>query len=246
MALSFGVSKYLRFESPGDVAGNPLSVAFWYYPDVTTPSVDNWLLRGGYSSGVYHFLLDTVLNQSGQLRFRIGYNTASLVHTTISDSYTSGRWNHVLVTWDGTQNASGVTIYVDGTSVSSSYLFDGIGTQYDSLWYWDLSHNTVTVGLEGKLAEGGVWARVLGAGERASLAAGYSPLFFPKDLVFAPPLVREAVDPISGRIGSAGVTPPTAFAHPPCLRPAGSLAVGRPGSGAGPRVPWHLFTGSAV
>jgi hypothetical protein len=246
MALAFGISKYLRFETPGDVAGNPLSVAFWFYPDVTTPSVDNWLLRGGYSGGVYCFRLETVPSQPGQLRFRVGYSTSSLVHDTSSNSYTSGRWNHVLVTWDGTQNASGVTIYVDGSAVSSSFLFDGAGTQYGSLWYWDLGHNTLTVGLEGKLAEGGVWTRVLAAGERASLAAGYSPLLFPKGLVFAPPLVRDAVDPISGQVGSASVTPPAAFAHPPCLRSAGPLAVGRAGSGAGSRVPWHLFTGSAV
>jgi hypothetical protein len=238
MALAFGIDKYLRFDSPGDVAGNPLSIAFRFHPDGTSPVVDNWILRGGHSSGLYCFRVDTVIGQAAQLRFRVGFDGGSLVHTTASNSYTPGRWNHVLVAWDGTQNASGVTFYVDGSGVSSSYLFDGVGTQYDSLWSWDLSANGPTLGLGGKLADLGVWTRVLDAGEKAALVLGYPPLWFQRELCFAPPLVRDGVDPVSGRSGVPGyLTPPEPFAHPPGIRRAGPLVLGRPGGGpSSPRL----------
>lgn len=247
MALAFGISKFLRFDSPGNVAGNPLSVAFRFYPDATTPAVDNWILRAGHSSGVYCVRVDTVIGQAAQLRFRVGFDEGSLVHTTASNSYAAGRWNHVLITWDGTTNASGVTISVDGAAVPSSFLFDGLGSQFDSLWSWDLGANGPTFGLEGKLADLGVWTRVLDAGERAALVLGFSPIWFQRELRFAPPLVRDGVDPVSGRVGEPSYgTPPEPFAHPPAIGRAGPLILGRPGGSNGdPASPTPPFRTAA-
>lgn len=231
MAIAFGISKNLRFESPGDVAGNPLSIAFRIHPGAMVPVADNWVLRGGQSADVFSFCLDTVVGEAARLRFRVGFDSRTLVHTTASDSYIPGCWNHVLLTWDGTQNASGATFYVDGSSASVYYLVDGRGSQFDSAWCWDLKPDGTSVEPDCGLADLGVWTRVVDADERAALARGFSPLWFQEGLCFAPPLVRDGVDPVSGRLGQPGVfPPPVPVAHPPGIRRAG-LFLGRPGGG---------------
>jgi hypothetical protein len=39
-----------------------------------------------------------------------------------------GIWQHLVVTWNGTNSASGVKVYVNGVSVASAFTSDGIGS----------------------------------------------------------------------------------------------------------------------
>ena len=71
----------------------------------------------------------------------------------------------------------------------------------------------------GYLAEVGMWSRVLSADERAALAAGYSPLFFPIGLRHYAPLIRDPVDRVTGAAGTLDGT--AVVDHPRIIYPAG-------------------------
>jgi hypothetical protein len=56
---------------------------------------------------------------SNQIGFAVDYDGTDLVRTSAADAITLGSWHHVVVTWDGTNNATNVLMYVDGTAVGS-------------------------------------------------------------------------------------------------------------------------------
>ncbi len=56
-----------------------------------------------------------VYNSAGKIAFFANTAAGATVFFVETDSlYNDGRWHHVVVTWDGTTNANGVKIYVDG------------------------------------------------------------------------------------------------------------------------------------
>lgn len=58
------------------------------------------------------------LTSGGKIRFILVSSTGvSLFSVTTTLSYNDGNLHHVAATWDGTTNANGVTIYIDGLSV---------------------------------------------------------------------------------------------------------------------------------
>lgn len=90
----------------------------------------------------------------------------------------------------------------DGTITIGAY-DDGSGE------YWD-----------GKIAEFGVWNRILSAAEADILGKGFSPLFIPRGLVFYAPLVGKyspEIDIVGG--GSGTITGATAASHPRIIYP---------------------------
>ena len=84
------------------------------------------------------------------------------------------RWQHVVATWDGSQDGSNIHLYVDGVPVDGSAV-DGSGSAFDD------SGTPLTVGnragdlargFNGGIDEVQVYNRVLTASEIHSLASG--------------------------------------------------------------------------
>ena len=90
----------------------PLTVIVWMKED--SSSTNQGILFGrrtaSFVDGVWH------LREFGTeaLQFVAGTSMDDLDVQTDNSSYALGKWNHVAVTWDGTDQASGVHIYVNG------------------------------------------------------------------------------------------------------------------------------------
>ena len=91
---------------------------------------------------------------------------------------TTGAWIQFTITWTGAINSyAGVHIYKNGTELSYSVNTNGASeTTHSGSWslggrIYDDTRNLA----DGKIAQVGVWNRVLTAGEIANLAAGYAP-----------------------------------------------------------------------
>lgn len=74
-----------------------------------------------------------------------------------------------------------------------------------------------TLNFNGRLAEIGVWDRILAADERAALAAKFSPLFFRRGLRFYTKLHTPSIDVVAGRTPTFDGT--TVIKHPPIIYP---------------------------
>ena len=224
-----------------DPAEQPQTIAFWLYPLETTS-----ILRPvfGVRSSERPVFTESVsivfLHSSGRLGFQTGYDTTDLYRISTASAIGINQWHHVAATYDGTTSASGVALYVDGNAaeIDTDSDQDGVGTALagDESWYLDGTFDV-------RVAEGALWNRILGDAAIATLANRFSPLAMPRSLKWAPPLVRGPRDPISGTPG--GATGATVVAHPPIIYP-GRPQLGPHGLTATTKVPWHLFTGSAV
>lgn len=69
------------------------------------------------------------LANTNAIEFTITYSTQSLLVLSSNNSISMGAWQHVIATWDGTTNATGVHIYVNGREVTYQTQTDASGTR---------------------------------------------------------------------------------------------------------------------
>ena len=154
---------------------------------------------------------------------------------TPTSSLTLDQWVDIILTYDGGATTNDPLIYLDGVSQTITQL---VGDPTGSL---DTNADAYVIGnrgnddardFNGKLAEFAIWDRILGAGEIAALAAGFSPLFIPNSLVSYCPLVRNMIDLKNGAITDDATAE---FPHPriiyPSLAQLSHLAAIAPASG---------------
>ncbi|MDQ5961468.1 MAG: hypothetical protein QG581_389, partial [Patescibacteria group bacterium] len=69
------------------------------------------------------------MSNSGNIKFEKGYSTTLFSVSSRASSIELNKWQHVLVTWDGSENASNTHIYING--IESNYLVrnNGVGTK---------------------------------------------------------------------------------------------------------------------
>lgn len=139
---------------------------------------------------------------------------------------TTGVWYNLVATDGGAfTDHTDIHLYRDGVEES----YDGTNTQngsgseeaHDGPWMLAARSGANTRGINGKLAEIGVWDRVLTASEVAILAKRYSPLFIPSGLVWYAPIMGKNSperDIVGGDSGT--LTGTTAFAHPRIIYPS--------------------------
>ncbi len=173
----------------------PDTMALLFYVEWTDP---NWQL------GI------SITQDAGDWAFRQSNNDPGIINAQ----------HHLLYTWSGANTQAGIKIYLDGSEVGYSEGGDGGGnlTAFNGPWSLGGRNFDNIRNLDGIMAATGFWNRVLGAGEISSLAAGYSPRFFPNGLQFAPDLVRSYFDPISGAAGTLDGT--TVVPHPRIIYPS--------------------------
>jgi hypothetical protein len=89
---------------------------------------------------------------------------------------TIGTWIHVLATGNGELLSGSVAIYKNGSPVTISFT-NGSGSETAHTGKWSLGGRIYsdTRNLNGKIAQVGVWSRVLNGTEIANLAAGQAP-----------------------------------------------------------------------
>ncbi|MCP4594991.1 LamG-like jellyroll fold domain-containing protein, partial [Neptuniibacter sp.] len=159
---------------------SPVTCVVWSYPD--TPGENNiGTFYNKVDVGETYFRLR---DADHKLEFDRDHVDGDLFVVTAASQYVEDQWQHFAVTWDGTVNATGVHIYVDGEEVSSyGTQTDGSGaikTDADGNLYIG-NRNGQVRHFDGNMAEFALFDRVLTQNEiQAIIARGLqgSPTLF--------------------------------------------------------------------
>lgn len=219
MARDFdGTDDRIDWASVFTTSGQALTIAAWAWIDVLTPATASVLFCGSASGGN----AGTLFLQTGGVNGRITFNrlgSTTKVRTTV-DTVGIGSWNHWLVTDDGSLTAANAHIYFNGTEPSYATTTNG-ATETAANSTWALGGLPVAAGnnWNGRLAEVGVWNRVLTAGEIALLARAFAPSFITPGLRFYCPVGGRSTE--INRFGAASTTTvgTTYLEHPRVIYP---------------------------
>lgn len=203
----------------------PFSVAFWIW----VTSYDSTFRRayakntgtlGSSHSAVY--VVDSTISATGvnALIWEASLWGTSNGNWEITGPST-GVWAHYCVTYAYSSTADNPTIYLNGSSVSvneNGTPSGSLGSESEDLTIGNRSASGRA--LNGRVAEFGMWGRILSSGEVAILANGHAPTFVGNGLVFYAPLIGSQ-SPEVNRYGASGtVTDSTAATHPRIIYPA--------------------------
>lgn len=109
-------------------------------------------------------------NSSGRFGFEKSYATTVLSRVSLNGAISYNRWQHVLVTWDGSATATNIHIYVDGTEVSYQSAQDGVGSKVsDAANSISINDGVSSREFDGKIDETRLYNRILSAAEITDL-----------------------------------------------------------------------------
>lgn len=134
------INASLEFDGTDDQvsAGSPallddmsaFSISAWIYPQTPGESSRGVIIskvNGPPANGWFFRIAPGTTNA---LNFAVDYQTADLSKTTAASAINLNTWNHVVATWDGLTDASGVHLYVNGVETTySGTPTDGSGTR---------------------------------------------------------------------------------------------------------------------
>lgn len=189
MSFNFdGLDERLDWASIQTLTGTAVSISLWLYWDADTASGFQYLfcIQNVDDTARSLYLMswmNTAVSRAIGF-YRIG--TTNLQRYTLGNAFPATQWVHILATHDGViTTASSAHIYINGSEVTYAQTLNG-ATETAPSGKWCLGGRTYsdTVNLDGKLAEIGVWDRVLNSGEIANLAGGHAPSLIPTDLIY--------------------------------------------------------------
>lgn len=145
-----------------DFGDAPFTLSCWVNPDGFPNEMRLWSTQYASLSGSHFLSLDT----SGRVRLFCANATGAHldVRSAIADALSSGAWQHVCVTVDGTNTAAGVVVYIDGEAVSGyDTAVDGGGAQRATDHVWSLGGREAidTVNFDGVMSDFRAWSREL-------------------------------------------------------------------------------------
>ena len=200
----------------------PISLSFWFQADVDNLSQYLFNLNNATNDGQG---LTVYLSNPGRINFTQKGATSTFVSSNDNAFPVDSSWHHFCVTTDGGLTASNITMYVDGSALSNRINQNGT-TRIASTGDWIIGGRWVGDNdrtFDGGLSDFGFWDNVkLSVAEVTALSQGVSPkLIKPDDLVFAPDLRRETVDPIFGGIST--ITGTTIVSGPSIIQPSSQI-----------------------
>jgi len=220
MARNFnGSTDRIDYASAFDTTGQAITISLWAQFDQPTPGSSSYMFNSASSGGGPGLLLYVPAATNAIQFFRNG-SGSQLDKTTTTGLFTNTGWYHILATHDGVMTThSSVHIYINGTEPSYGGGTNG-SSEVTSNSGFELGGRSSddARNFDGRLAEIGVWNRVLAAGEIAALAARCAPSFFPRTLKFYPNLIQSPNGAWGiARTGTLDGT--TVVAHPPMRYP---------------------------
>ncbi len=199
----------------------PQTFSAWIFSDNSVTGDERLFCEHISGNGAY-----SLLNQLGvnnHLEIVINTTNLTLKSYTNNAQFPSGVWFHYFWTWDGSLTAANVHQYVNNVEVSYVTQDNGSGTVEAPAGSWSFGYIPADSNFDGGLAEAGWWDRVLSADERKSLSKGFAPGCIPRGLKFAPDLIRNQREPISGQAGTLDGT--TVRDHPRIINPFPSQSI---------------------
>ena len=148
---------YANIWNPTDQAQ---TIAFWIYPD--SVSVDQYFLAlhasgdGGLAYIFWHGSADIVA-------FTVITSGEDLRQLANAGQLTTGSWQYLCVTWDGSKIATNVHIYINGSEVSYVTTANGTGTSVSATGSHSIGGRIFddARNYNGRMANLGWWNRIL-------------------------------------------------------------------------------------
>jgi hypothetical protein len=97
----------------------------------------------------------------GHLAFSLVHDTTSRLDVESVRPIESHRWQHVVVTYDGSGRASGVRLYIDGASDEARVINDALDGSIDVSEPLMIGDGTPNAGMKGTIDESRIYGRVL-------------------------------------------------------------------------------------
>jgi hypothetical protein len=144
---------------------DPFSVSAWVKTSSATyQSVVNKILNSSPYTG-YQFAVKSDGNIQADL-----VGTGTLRKYTTSANVSNGSFHHIVWTYDGSTNASGVKFYVDGSEVTSTTTsYDNLSTSISNSDPFCIGMNPPAVPFTGNIDDVSVWNKELSASEVTEL-----------------------------------------------------------------------------
>ena len=206
-----------RIDFGNEVYTAARTVSVWFYldaVDTTDRRLWDWATAA--------VLVDNPRVNSTRFGISIGFTTTNGSWDIAVPS--TGAWINLIFTMAGSADTDNPIVYYDGVSQTVTESTTPSGS-YDSssaaLLIGNRAENDRA--MDGALAEIGRWNRVLTAGEIATLAKGFSPLFITNGLIQYIPLIGKNSPETDYKAGTTGtVTGAVADPHPRIIYPSSS------------------------
>ena len=227
MSLVLNGSSYLDGPIGNLPTVGPMSISCWVKLPI---SGEAWAVTLTDSSKALVDILVGVL-PSG----RAALSVRSLNGPPSAESATSvsaNTWCHLVATIDAVDQRLMTLDGVSGQPVTDSTTPAGI----DRIWFGAIGWVAPIIAFTGRIAEVGVWSRVLDATDRARLAGGAPPTALSSGLAGYYPLRADATPVMGPTLTATGAPSYDAADHPPMFQGAGRLLRGQAtaaGAGAG-------------
>jgi hypothetical protein len=166
-AAVFDGTQYIEFEGPPELeASTPFALAVWIKP-------------GSGPSGCVVSKMDGTAEARGfeviwyksQPRINLVHEWGrSAIEVVARQQFPAGEWHHLVVSYDGSGKAAGVTVYIDGQEQPVNIRRDDLSGSIASDEPWRVAWKATGVGFDGSLDELRLFDRPLGRGEALALA----------------------------------------------------------------------------
>ena len=179
-----GLNSRIDWANVADLSSHALTISMWIKIDAFPPPVQNGYLLTMHTAGDTNYGI-IVTNSDAYISFLVR-NTGTTMNHWCSMYTPQAGWLHVLITWTGNvTDASTAHTYVNGVERSNGNVH-GTGTVIPATGSWSIGGRIFddNRNVDGKMAQVGIWDRVLNDTERADLISGYAPSFIQSGLLF--------------------------------------------------------------
>lgn len=164
----------------GDIAGlsyertDSFTLSIWIKTD--TPAVTETMFSKNLNTGTLRGW--EIIQAAGKITFLFisTFPSNAIQVESSTTTWNDGVWHHVAIAYDGSSNASGVTLYVDGVDDTGSTIKDTLSATTDGGADVGIGsrNGTTILPWNGDLAEAATWNAELVSDEIVSLARGSS------------------------------------------------------------------------
>jgi hypothetical protein len=180
-----GTSDRIDWSSVSNLRDHAMTISLWVYIDtMPTNGYMFCVQQSGDAAVAMYFNVSTT--SSNYVSFGV-LGSSNMQRASDANNPTTGAWIHYIVTYAGTiTDAAGVHIYRNNTECASYSVTTNGATSVTATGRWSIGGRYFddNRNIDCKLAQVGVWDRVITSTERANLAAGYAPDLATSDPLF--------------------------------------------------------------
>jgi len=212
MALEFdGVNERVDFPNTESFIGSDHTIALRFQRSSTDVLEYLFLIENGATNLALTLWISDAGGGSPRLTFSCS-GSSFLSCSTSALTLNVDEWYDLILSWDGTTSASGVTMYLNGSLQTFNIAENGASLiAQDGNWVIAGKPSANDRNFTGRLADYGVWPVILDSGERALFNAGLPPAYVravEDDIIFDVRFVEgSTLDAVSSVEGTEIGTP---------------------------------------